>query len=189
MQLKRVYQPTTKEKMSKSSECFFNHVWRVVAPCIGGGELIPVEAVTDDKMRKLLDVNAGIDAWWLRGNGDISGIASRVQYPRDNWHNYPFNTFTIRTALASGNDTELQKRNRALQSNGAVLYPFLTVQAYMDTSHKKVLSVGIMRTVDLIASATEHKWRDVKVQGGNTMRVLSWDRLAMLGYNVKVLTP
>jgi hypothetical protein len=42
------------------------------------------------------------------------------------------NTFTIRYKRASGAKTEYQKRSEAILNNKGYLYPYLTIQAYLD---------------------------------------------------------
>lgn len=178
--------PDVAAALVKSSATFRDLVWPIVSTACGGGELVPVETVTEAAFSQQLDVLAGIDAWQIIQPRGMRGIASRVQPQERAW-----DTFTIRWRLRSGSPTEIHKRWLALV-NG-YLYPELWAHAYVDPTSARVLSVAVMRTRPLIEMAgawtVAHqrepdlwKTRDgmyVKdVTGGNQMLVVPWDLVA-----------
>jgi hypothetical protein len=127
--------------LSRSATDFACVVWPHIAPWLGGGELVPVEAVGDPDM---LDIYAGIDAWHLEGNAHrMRGIASRVQYPPN-----LYASFTIRSSRTSGAETELAKRLEALyHPERGWLLPAITVQAYV--AGGALIGAGCVYTRDL----------------------------------------
>jgi len=178
--------------LKKSSLHFVEYVWPVIKDSIGGGYIIPVEGVTESNFAKNLDVIAGIDAWQIFSNENnmkcMRGIASRVQWYRDKWKNYyPFNTFTIRHDLMSGNDTEYDKRLYALNNNNEyILFPAVTIQSYLSEAGLPIFSIGVIFTKELFRAALNHKWRLEQVEYGNTMMVISWSKLIELNYNLYI---
>jgi hypothetical protein len=176
--------------IKKSSKHFMQYVWPIVGSWFGGGEIIPVEGVTKTHFAKELDQTAGIDAWQIFDVGGmkcIRGIASRVQWYRDDWINvYPFNTFTIRYKLLNGYKTEYDKRIYALKNKGkGILYPSFTIQAYLSYDGEPIYSVGAIKTETLFNAVSNHQWKVIPVKGGNEMLELSWYDLKMLGYKIK----
>lgn len=138
--------------LSRSARVFSEVVWPQVAPACGGGELVPVEAVSGTGMAWMLDVMGGIDAWQAMDNGVMRGIASRVQWIRPDRE--PFNTFTIRLDRASGTATEFAKRLHAIgHAEQGWLYPALTVQAYVEMDDDRLLSWAAVYTHDLYTRA------------------------------------
>ncbi len=134
--------------LSRSAGAFADIVWPRIADELGGGALIPVEAVTATSFARDLDLLAGIDAWHIRrADGLMRGIAARVQFDCD------FRTFTIRYSRASGADTEFDKRLRAMREYGDWLWPAVTVQAYVRESPPTLLSAASIRTADLFSLA------------------------------------
>ena len=146
------------------------------------GELIPVESVTTSEMTRRLDMLSGIDSWAIKEPDGITGIASRVQ-----WGWKPFNTFTIRKSRLSGVSTELEKRQRAIESNGQYLYPYWTVQAYLTQVHGQLLTIGMARTMDVVEIITKYpnKERPTK-DGGAVFGYCEWDMMQFEGYDVKI---
>lgn len=128
--------------MGASALDFRERVWPIVSRYLGGGDLIPVEAVTDSLFAKLLDSQAGIDGWQLVGSGGIRGIASRIQWGATCWRSW-----TIRTRTTSGARTEYDK---LVDADGTLLRPAYHVQAYLDQRGGAVLAAGCIRTNDLI---------------------------------------
>lgn len=135
--------------LSRSAKAFQDVVWPAIADYTGGGELVSVEGVSATEFAKALDVLAGIDAWHLLSNdGRMRGIASRVQWMAPG--KSPWNSFTIRKSRTSGASTEYVKRMHALRNwRDGWLFPGLTVQAYLEQGTDKLLSVGVVRTLDL----------------------------------------
>jgi hypothetical protein len=110
---------------------------------IRGDQIIDIETA-DTKLAKLFDVYSGVDAIQVVDK-QLRTIALRVQ-----WGN-AWNTFTIRFKRASGAETEYQKRVKAIFGNKGYIYPYLTVQAYLDKRNdaKEILSCCVVRTEDL----------------------------------------
>lgn len=127
--------------MTKSSEIFKDSVYPRISSLIGGGDLIPVEAVTESEMAETLDRLSGIDFWYVDHDEGMFGIASRVQPGGTNWE-----TFTVRRRRFSGAETEFEKRKR--QIDNGFLYPKWTCQAYTDSF--TFIDAAVVRTEDLI---------------------------------------
>jgi hypothetical protein len=107
------------------------------------GDLINIE--TDDtKLADMFDQYSGIDAFQIV-NKQLRGVAIRVQWGND------WGTFTIRYKRKSGAKTEYQKRSEAIFSDKGYLYPYLTIQAYLDKRgcSQSILSCGVIKTLDL----------------------------------------
>jgi len=167
--------------LSWSAKAFVDLVWPMIREHLGGGELVPAEAVMDERMSKDFDMLAGIDAWQVCRPGGIRGIASRVQKGKKAW-----NTFTIRYARTTGTETEYSKRMRAIEhSDMGWLLPHITVQAYVTNELDRLLSCAVVRTKDLFCFAAESmREHDGKVYmqenryDGNAFIVAPWDVLA-----------
>ena len=171
--------------LTKSAESFRSLVWPRISDACGGGELVPVELVTEAEFSRSLDVLAGIDAWQIVTGTGMRGIASRVQLTDRLW-----NTFTIRYSLRSGAATEFHKRSWALQTNG--LLPQLWAHAYTNPDSTELLAVCVVESRPLLELALgwherhgeePELWRVrdgmwVKdVTGGNRMLVIPWNLL------------
>ena len=140
------------QALSDSAQDFQDAVWPQVSalPLVNGGVIRPVEAVAERNFKDELDLLAGIDAWQiLDGPSAIRGIASRVQWGVSRA------SFTIRTKVASGRETEFHKRLRAIQNiEEGHLFPHLTVQAYLDQRKGRLLAAAAVRTKDLVEIAS-----------------------------------
>jgi len=125
----------------------FNKIKDSIIPLLISGKIIPVEA-QDSDLKKLLDIEAGID-YFRKDKHGLQGIAWRAQFE------YTCNTFTIRTERESGNKTELEKRLYAIKND--YIYPEFTIQAYFDNIIDcNLYSIAIIKTVDLFKFYTEH---------------------------------
>ena len=120
-------EPSWQRDLRNSSRAFLEFVWPQIRDQLGGGEVIPVESVTDSAMANQLDQLGGIDVWHVRSASGIRGIGSRVQQTK-----VPYASFTVRKTRTSGAETEWTKRKRALDSRHGWLYPALVVQAYVE---------------------------------------------------------
>lgn len=172
------------DAIRKSSSAFIHWVWPEIRKGIGGGELIPVEGVTTDEMSQKFDTISGIDFWQMMGDEKgIRGIASRCQPIGKNYH-----TFTIRKSLRSGRETEFHKRMRAIDGDiEGLLYPAITVQAYLDSYDGPALSIGYIKTRDLFHAVRGLSFPEIRNgMDGNTFIAVDWYRLRQLGYNVRV---
>lgn len=167
-------------QLSQSAAAFRNHIWPIIGPRVGGGELIHVEAVTEKGFKNDLDSLAGIDAWQVIHDLGIRGIASRVQ-PTDLLNNgKTWETFTIRSKVVSGHETEYAKRLRAVEHPGwGLLCPHLTIHSYMTSNWDKPLAIAAIRTRDLILFVKDHndKVCEKAVTGGNHMLTVKWSEL------------
>ncbi len=138
-------------QLSDSARDFANIVWPHIAavPLINGGEIRPVEAVAEKHFKNELDFLSGIDAWQIQyAPTAMRGIASRVQWGPCH------HSFSIRIRVASGQETEFQKRLRAIQhQDEGHIYPHLTIQAFLDERGGKLLAAAAVRTRDLIENA------------------------------------
>jgi hypothetical protein len=126
---------------------------RLVKPALAKGDhhIYSVEAHTDSGLCKALDQMAGIDAWMSNRKG-MRGIASRIQTVQDGRE--PFRSFTIRRARESGAATEYEKRKFAIENN--YVYPYFTLQAYVDESETRLLALGICKTHELLCYVSEY---------------------------------
>jgi hypothetical protein len=138
-------------QLSESARDFQNIVWPLVSktPLVDGGLIRPVEAVAEKDFKDELDLLAGIDAWQVQYNPTaMRGIASRVQWGGSH------DSFSVRTRLPSGNETEFQKRLRAIQnSDSGHLFPHVTIQAYLNVPGGILLAAAAIKTIDLISAA------------------------------------
>lgn len=177
-------------RLEDSARDFQRLVWPRIKSSLGGGELVPVELLTNEDMNKRFDALAGVDAWQIHTERGMRGIASRVQWGKD------WSTFTIRYSTKYGNRTEYQKRMDALSTpEQHWLVPYVTIQAYVTKDHLMLLSYAMIRTVDLfeevsrIMEIVRIPWAQARPKGwngpyrqrtpsdGNTFIVASWDWL------------
>jgi hypothetical protein len=170
-----------KKDMSWSACLFAEQVFPIISESLGGGSLILMEGRPDIELAKMLDMQAGIDGWHIKENGALRGIASRVQKGDKAW-----NTFTIRKERDSGHETEFAKRKRAIESDGAEIYPHLTVQAYATTENGPVTSVGVCRTKDIIEFIETKKPRTRRTSNAEFF-VCPWADMQQNGYKVKII--
>jgi hypothetical protein len=136
---------SAEQSIGDSSSDFMRLVWPIVGRWAGGSEIFPVEVASEMAFARLLDVQAGIDAWQLVEGQGVQGIASRIQYGA------VWKSFTVRERRASGGETELAKRLRALKDvDGHWALPAWTVQAYVEEPRVgDLLYVCMTRTPDL----------------------------------------
>ncbi|WDS34760.1 hypothetical protein [Pseudoxanthomonas sp.] len=139
------------QALSRSARDFQEIVWPQISttPIVNGGVIRPVETIANTDFKDELDLLAGIDAWQIQyAPTALRGIASRVQWGPCH------ESFTIRTRLPSGNETEFHKRLRAIESiEIGHLYPHLTIQAYLDQHQGQLIAAAAVRTKDLIEAA------------------------------------
>lgn len=160
----------------------------VISELLHGGELLAVEG-SDDAVCKMLDLTCGTDYFQVYGDkGLVWGIASRMQEIDTERFPKPFNTFTVRKARASGAKTEYEKRQDAIKCGG--VFPYLTMQGYVDKQTKGLMSLGIAKTTDLMEfvergyASERHTGRDQIGQA--TFYVAAWDKMRQTGYKVLV---
>jgi hypothetical protein len=149
-----LFQAKIQDELETSAHNFRALVWPVVRDWLGGGELIPVESVAGRDFTRQIDMLAGIDAWHVKPETGIRGLASRIQYgPR------AYASFTIRERRRDGQPpgrrglrTELEKRVHALSyPEEGWLCPAYTIQAYISTRQDgQLLHICMARTRDLL---------------------------------------
>lgn len=133
--------------LSASAKDFLRVVWPAIKKPLGGGELIPMEGVTDSNFARRIDISSGIDYWHFSDDQMLRGLACRVQ-----WADRSYRTFTVRYSRDSGTKTEYAKRSEAIHGEGGWLYPHLTVQAFLSPPRGQgaLINVAIVPTKDLI---------------------------------------
>ncbi len=144
-----------KDDLEWSARVFTQQIWPIMRLVYHDSELIHIETIKDSELAKKFDQLSGIDAWQIHNDTNIRGIASRVQKP-PKWssNGYPYNTFTIRKSRDTGTKTEYEKRLYAINSSDGWIYPYLTVQAYVNAKGR-LLSFATARTVEVIQAITE----------------------------------
>ena len=108
-----------------------------------GDLIIDVES-DENKLAKLLDMDAGIDLLMKQGN-QLIPMSIRSQWGLDR------QTFTIRYKRYSEKTTEYEKRTAVLLEKKGGLYPFFTIHAYLEKRDEKtkLLSCCVVKTEDL----------------------------------------
>lgn len=180
------------ELMSQSARDFSDIVWPRASnlPLIGGGKIRPVEAVATNDFKDELDLLAGIDAWQIDpGTPMIRGLASRVQWRAQH------NTFSIRLSLPSGQTTEFEKRRISIANKQhGHLFPYITVQAYLDEPGGRLLSCAAITTENLFEAASRlvdggalklnrnpALYGTQKLNNGTVFMYMSWNYLSHIG--------
>lgn len=140
------------EQLNDSAQDFVSIVWPHISttPIVNGGRILPVEAFAEREFKEELDLLAGIDALQVQYSPTaMRGLASRVQW------GVRHDSFTIRTRLPSGQETEFHKRLRAIRNRDeGHLYPHLTIQAFLSERRGTLLSAAAIRTLELIETAS-----------------------------------
>lgn len=163
------------DDLRESARIFKTMVWPSISHWFSGGELVPVEAVTNEEMSEKLDTLAGIDAWHVKQDSGMRGIASRVQ-----WTDNPYNTFTVRKERESGIETEYEKRKRAINGDRGWLYPEITVQAYVSKDKSELLSAGAIKTKKLIGFIDE---KDVEMKTAYDRQTGDWAKFYVVPWS------
>lgn len=175
-----IHQDNVDNDMGWSSKLFMSQIFGLISKSIGGGYPLAVES-SADPLRRQLDVEAGIDFWQVLEDGQMRGIASRVQITKK-----PMNTFTIRFRRDSGLKTEFAKRRDAIKANSGYLFPHLTVHAYAMSKIGMVSSIGIARTKDVIEYCMKYSPAVLACENAEFL-VCPWDDMIARGYQVQVL--
>jgi hypothetical protein len=169
--------------LSWSAHAMIRDVWPLMAPALGGGYLLPLEG-RSDPVRRLLDLECGIDYIQVHPTGWMRAIASRVQVAGATL----YNTFTVRSSRSSGACTELEKRRLAAGVRGAIM-PEVTIQAYLETKSGPPLTAAACWTRDLLEmighlAGVERTASDGASEA--TFIAISWEQMRQLGYPVAV---
>lgn len=169
--------------MQKSTPDFLHVVWPALqmhCPELRGGQILAVEG-KGTEVSADLDMRAGIDAY-QRWDRAMRGIACRVQWEHD------YQTFTVRISRPGGSETEYQKRLAVIKRRDeGFLYPYWTIQAYLDRPHGALLSVAVAKTTELYLWI-EHYEKQVRQlprkyarNGGEGFLYVSWDLYRLSG--------
>lgn len=163
--------------MRKSTPDFLHVIWPALqqhCPELKSGHIRIVEG-GESEIRADLDIRAGIDAY-QRWDCAMRGIACRVQWGKN------YRSFTIRTARPSGKETEYQKRLAVLKRRDeGFLYPYWTVQGYLDSPGGALLSVAVAKTAELYLWIEHHEKhvcplpRKKATKGGEGFLYVDWD--------------
>ena len=149
------------------------------------GEIISIESTTQEHLAKQMDMTSGIDAWVIKTDEGITGLASRIQWINSS---LPFNTFTIRQSRYTGAKTEYEKRLYAINSDGEFIYPHLTCQAYITRRQDgDLISLAIAKTVDIFRMIADgHCWLRSNPEDNNEFMCVSWKGMSNKGYSIKI---
>jgi hypothetical protein len=165
-----------------SNERFLLHVWPAVKHMVGGGDIVPVEAVTNPRFAEdMLDKFGSIDLWHiLPEKGKMRGMASRVQKLRSGI----FQTFTLRD-----NGPRSEYERLATSIDGHFLHPELFCQAYLMPGYAAdaLAYAAMVRVRDLIKFfQTNSGWRfDKNTEDGKAFRIAAVSDLQNCGVEVK----
>lgn len=131
------------ERIARSAQDFRSHVWPIVGPFFGPGELVSVE-MADSPLNLLLDRHAHIDYFFRPLKGLALGLGSRIS---DSKRDGPVRRFTM-------GDAEHKHLVAALARPVGQVIPAIHIQASVDRSNDGAVtavdSVGLVRTADLI---------------------------------------
>jgi hypothetical protein len=170
-----------KKALSKSAVAFETYVIPHLSKLLGGGKIVIVEGVTADWMTRMFDAVSGIDVWYIDNDIGIRGIASRCSFGNKVW-----NTFTIRKSIDTGRKTEHEKKAYAIDNNW--LYPYWTIQAYIDDENKRLLTFAVAKTEDILEMIMQDKCKvkDTKGRMGGIDYFYSvdWHEMRKEGYQV-----
>lgn len=165
---------------------------RVVYPTIKeqkllDGELIPLEVATlqdYQHLTKQFDLLSGIDVWHIKTNIGIQGIASRIQWVE---RNKAFNSFTVRKTRTTGTKTEYEKRKESIQAKGEWLYPYYSLQAYIENPKKlgDLISIAIAKTEDIL-NCLDCYGNTKTAYDGNTFLYINWTDMQEHGYPISI---
>lgn len=172
-----------KRDMRKSTPDFLNVVWPALqknCPELHGGQLRAVEG-KGTELSADLDMRAGIDAY-QRWDRAMRGIACRVQWEKD------YRSFTVRTSRPNGTETEYQKRLTVIKRRDeGFIYPYWTIQAYLDQPGGTLLSAAVAKTAELYLWIEQYE-RNVRQlprkkarNGGEGFLYVGWDLYRLSG--------
>ena len=173
----------------RKSMAFVDVARPIIRGLLNGGETLAVEG-DDNEVCRMLDMTCGTDYFHVwDSKGLVWGVASRIQdYNPDADRNGrgPFNSFTVRKARASGVKTEYEKRKYAIEHHG--VYPYLTMQAYINTKSGEVESLALVRTEDLMdfvdKGLASERHTGAAQTGQAAFFVAYWDEMIQAGYKV-----
>ena len=167
------------ESLAQSIEDFDRLVRPIAAEKLSG-RFVTVEGIGSDQTSRDLDTNAGIDLWLFHREKQVLGVANRVQRQEKNWR-----TFTIRKERDSGHETEHAKRKKAIENE--MLFPTLTLHAYVTPDGASLFGFAVARTRDLLTMIEDghcyvRRTRCETNDGLASFYVVEWDRVRRSGY-------
>jgi hypothetical protein len=161
--------------MAASAQDFRDQVWPLLRDDLGGGELVLVETVTNSPFASLLDRLGMTDAWQVVEGSGIRALATRVQWGWKDW-----GSWTIRTRLQSGGQTEWHK----LTMLGDWHRPSYIIQAYLKQQGGPVISAACIRAIDMQLMLWNGWHGKEKPYGGNWFVPVWWDDAVARGFKV-----
>lgn len=173
-------------KDMRKSMRFVRAAQPIIEKLMNGGQMMAVEG-DENEVCQMLDRTCGTDYFHVyKERGLVWGVASRIQDFDPSRRDKPFNTFTVRKARESGVKTEYEKRAYAIKNNG--VYPYLTMQAYVNTQNGEIQSLALCKTTDLMeyvehGNAYENHTNADK-QGQAAFFIAPWDDMERHGYKI-----
>jgi hypothetical protein len=160
-------------RIAQSRSDTVNLVWPILAPQIGGGDLLQVEGFAHlHPVLKFLDAMAGIDHIIFQDSVGI-GLASRIQ----NGDAFDYDTWTVRYELHNGRATEYARHLKQLSTRGAIK-PLYWCQAYISTKpQRRVLRLAVAYAADVIGAVGDESlgWLcPPNGADGNRFWAISW---------------
>lgn len=144
------------------------------------GDLRDVE-MDNSPIAKMFDAYCGVDSFQIIDN-QVRGVAIRVQWKVN------YKTFTIRYKRANSTKTEYEKRAEAILGDRGFIYPYLTIQAYLDKrgDAQSVLSCCIVKTYDLYHYIFKNfpRLKTRKCPEGNEFLFISFSELKKSGIKI-----
>ena len=177
-------QETIDKDLGKSANDFEIYVKPHVLRLLKG-KIKTVEGVTDDWMTRMLDVIGGVDAWYIDNEKGIRGIASRCFNANKDWRK-EWASFTIRLSRGTKNKTEYLKLVESLEEGW--LYPYWTIQAYINHESKRLVAFAIAKTEDVLDMIEKGKCEERKTKhlktGESSFYVIKWQEMRDAGYKI-----
>ena len=168
-----------KKDMDWTERMFWLHVEPVLkTECNLPGTFYSIEGHLKDnnELQQVLDF-AGIDYMYAE-NGLVKGLAMRIQKGKC------WDTFTIRKSRYSGTETEFEKRKFAIENYG--IYPYFTVQAYIEDD--KLSGLAICKTKDLWDMILKNRCYTVKCSDNASFYIVKWSDMERLDKYIRVFT-
>ena len=160
---------------------YINKARPILREMLHGGEIVRVEGKAEE-VCKTLDITCGTDYIYVYPERNHAwGMACRVQ-TYDKWN------FTVRYKTASGCKTELDKRRYAIAKRG--IYPYLTMQMFVDDNLKRIRRIGIIKTEDLMDAVDNGLYtvgtvNKDRAYGRNEFLIVEWRDLVRAGYKMQ----
>jgi hypothetical protein len=135
---------------------------------------------TQDGILAMFDQFSGIDWIGKTPENNLYGVAVRVQWVNDS---KAWNSFTVRSKRHTGTKTEYEKRIQSIKEG--FFYPMFTIQAYIDRKSDKIVSVALVKTVDLYEYMDKYSYEVTSNKSDNEFKVVWWNKYKE-HYNIKI---